>query len=191
MTVRKCALDVTVTASRSKTPNDLRESWTTPRASTINPRMAYLVEKLGTEPLRTQVIADCVELIDAQVKQKGFVIKSAYATIKAIKKKFIPEVVDSMLDKWLEKIQPHFDKWSAAKTSTFTDYVVARGDDVAEDLLAVTDARAAHTSHTTAKKMYMRMRDSAKKNVVEGIPQLSKMIERRLESSPQPSATTA
>ena len=28
----------------------------------------------------------CVELIDAQVKQKGFIIKGAYSTIKAIKK---------------------------------------------------------------------------------------------------------
>jgi hypothetical protein len=135
------------------------------------------------------MIADCVDLIDGQVKQKGFVIKSAYATIKAIKKRFIPEVVDSMLDEWLEKIQPHFDRWSANKTSTFTDYVVARGDDVAEDLLGVTDARAAKTSHTTAKKMYGRMRDGAKKNVIEAIPALARMIEKHLAKAPeQPAA---
>src|SRR5947208_11106053 len=105
--------------------------------------MPTLVEQLGKEPQRPQVITECVELIDAQVKQKGFVIKSAYATIKAIKKRFIPEVVDSMLDEWLDKLQPHFDRWVATKTSTFCDYVVARSDDVAEDLLAVTDGRAA------------------------------------------------
>lgn len=153
--------------------------------------MAYLVEKLGTEPLRTQVIADCVELIDAQVKQKGFVIKSAYATIKAIKKRFVTETVDALLDDWMGKIQPHYDKWMVSKPTSFSDYIIARSDEVAEDLLSVTDARAERTSHTTAKKMYMRMRDSAKKNVVEGIPQLSKMIERHLEATPQPSATTA
>jgi hypothetical protein len=126
-----------------------------------------------------------VELIEGQVKQKGFVIKSAYATIKAIKKRFIPEVVDTMLDEWLDKIQPHFDRWSATKASTFSDYVVARGDDVAEDLLSVTDARAAKTSHTTAKKMYQRMREGAKKNVIEAIPELAKMIERNLAKLPQ------
>jgi hypothetical protein len=153
--------------------------------------MAYLVEKLGTEPLRTQVIADCVELVDAQVKQKGFVIKSAYATIKAIKKKFVTETVDALLDDWMDKIQPHYDKWTVSKPTSFSDYIIARSDEVAEDLLSVTDARAEKTSHTTAKKMYMRMRDSAKKNVVEAIPQLSKMIERHLEATPQPSATTA
>lgn len=153
--------------------------------------MAYLVEKLGTEPLRTQVIADCVDLIDAQVKQKGFVMKSAYATIKAIKKKFVPEVVDSLLDDWMTKLQPHYDKWEVSKPSSFSDYIIARSDDVAEDLLSVTDARAEKTSHTTAKKMYMRMRDSAKKNVIEAIPELSKLVERHLASTVQPSATTA
>ena len=152
--------------------------------------MSSLVEKLAKDPVRPLVINDCVDLIDAQVKQKGFVIKSAYATIKAIKKRFIPEVVDSMLDEWLEKLQPHYDKWSAAKTSSFSDYVIARSDDVAEDLLSVTDGRAARTSHTTAKKMYGRMRDGAKKNVIEAIPALGKMIEKHLASVPkQPSAT--
>lgn len=152
--------------------------------------MATLVEQLGKEPVRTQVVSDCVDLVDAQVKQKGFIMKSAYATIKAIKKRFVPEVVDGLLDEWLGKLQPHYDKWATTKQGPFSDYVIARSDDVAEDLLSVTDARAQKTSHTTAKKMYERMRDSAKKNVVEAIPELSRMIERHLAAAPpQPAAT--
>jgi hypothetical protein len=151
--------------------------------------MATLVEQLAKDPVRPLVIADCVELIDAQVKTKGFVIKSAYATIKAIKKKFVPETVDALLDDWLGKLQPHYDKWIAAKSSTFSDFLVARSDDVAEDLLSVTDARAQKTSHTTAKKMYLRMRDGAKKNVIESIPALAKMIEKHLAATSQPTAT--
>lgn len=152
--------------------------------------MAYLVEKLGTEPLRTTVIADCVELIDAQVKQKGFVIKSAYATIKAIKKKFVTETVDALLDDWMGKIQPHYDRWVVSKPTSFSDFIIARSDEVAEDLLSVTDARAEKTSHTTAKKMYMRMRDSAKKNVVEAIPELSRLVERHMNAPATTTATT-
>jgi hypothetical protein len=151
--------------------------------------MSSLVDKLAKDPVRPLVINDCVDLIDAQVKQKGFVIKSAYATIKAIKKRFIPEVVDSMLDEWLDKLQPHYDKWSAAKTASFSDYVVARSEDVSEDLLSVTDSRAAKTSHTTAKKMYGRMREGAKKNVIEAIPALAKLIEKHLAKlAEQPAA---
>jgi hypothetical protein len=142
--------------------------------------MSSLVEQLGKEPRRPAVVNDCVELIDTQVKQKGFVIKSAYAMIKGIKKKFIPEVVDSLLDDWLGRIQPHYDKWTATKANTLTDFMVARSDDIAEDLLKVTDERAEHTSHTTAKKMYLKMRDGAKRNVIEAIPELAKMIEKHL-----------
>lgn len=141
-----------------------------------------LVERLGKEPIRSKVVDECVDLVEAQVKTKGFMLKSAYATIKAVKKRFVPEVVDALLDEWLAKMQPHYDKWDAAKPGTFSDYIIARSDDVAEDLLSVTDERAARTSHGTAKKMYARMRDSAKKNVVEAIPDLARLIERRLAS---------
>jgi hypothetical protein len=141
-----------------------------------------LVERLGKEPIRTKVVDECVDLIEAQVKTKGFMIKSAYATIKALKKRFVPEVVDALLDDWLSKVQPHYDRWEAAKPGAFSDYVIARSDDVAEDLLSVTDVRAERSSHGTAKKMYARMRDSAKKNVVEAIPDLARLIERRLAS---------
>lgn len=140
--------------------------------------MSTLVEQIGQK--RPAVINDCVELIDNQVKQKGFIMKSAYATIKAIKKGFVAETVDSLLDDWLGKLQPHYDKWATAKQSSFSDYLIARQDDVAEDLLSVTDARAEKSSHGTAKKMYGKMRDGAKRNVVEAIPDLARLIERHI-----------
>ena len=145
--------------------------------------MASLVEQIGQQPKRKAVIEDCCALIDAQVKQKGFVIKSAYSVIKGIKKSFVPETVDALLDDWLNKLQPHYDKWAAAKTSSLSDFMVARSDDVAEDLLSVTDQRAEKSTHTTAKKMYGKMRDSAKRNVVEAIPDLSRLLEKHLDSA--------
>jgi hypothetical protein len=156
----------------------------------VTPMSLTLVEQLGKEPARPNVIGDCVALIDTQVKQKGFMIKTAYSTIKAIKKKMVPEVVDALLDDWLGKLQPHYEKWQANKAKPFSDYIIARSDDVAEDLLSVTDERAKNTSHTTAKKLYMRMRESAKKNVIESIPELARTLEKYLHDSPQP-ATTA
>jgi hypothetical protein len=92
--------------------------------------------------------------------------------------------VDALLDDWLGKLQPHYDKWAAAPaTTSFPDYVIARSDDVAEDLLQVTDGRAEKSTHTTAKKMYFKMRDGAKRNVVEAIPELSKLIEKHLAAT--------
>ena len=143
--------------------------------------MSTLVEQLGTEPRRASVVHDCVDLIDTQVKQNGFLIKSAYATIKALKKNFVPEVVDALLDEWLAKIQPHYDRWAASKATPLGEFMTARSDDVAEDLLSVTDAHAEKTSHTTAKKLYGKMRDGAKRNVVGAIPDLAKMLEKNLQ----------
>ncbi|HEY0255169.1 MAG TPA: hypothetical protein VGC41_26760 [Kofleriaceae bacterium] len=142
-----------------------------------------LVDTIGKDPVRPKVIEETVDLIDTQVKTKGFLIKGAYSTIKTIKKKFVPEVVDALLDDWLGKIEPHYEKWSTAKSSTFADYIIARSDDVAEDLLKVTDERAEKTSHTTARKMYARMRDSAKRNVVEAIPDLARLLEKHLNAA--------
>lgn len=144
--------------------------------------MSSLIDKLGTEPTRATVVAECCDLIDAQVKTKGFVIKSGYAAVKTIKKRFVPEVVDALLNEWLTEMQPHYDRWAVAKQSTFADYVISRSDDVAEDLLKVTDRRAEKSSHGTAKKMYSKMRDSAKKNVVEAIPDLARLIQKHLGS---------
>jgi hypothetical protein len=144
---------------------------------------SILVDTLGREPVRPKVIEETVGLIDSQVKTKGFLIKGAYSTIKTIKKGFVAETVDALLDDWLGRLQPHYDKWETAKASTFADYVIARSDDVAEDLLKVTDERAARTSHTTAKKMYGRMRDSAKRNVVEAIPDLARLLEKHLDGA--------
>jgi hypothetical protein len=152
-----------------------------------------LVERIGVDPYRPKVVDDCVNLIDSQVKAKGglsgMAIKGAYATIKTIKKGFVPGVVETLLDDWLGKLQPHYDKWSAGGKGTFAEFVIARSDDVAEDLLQVTDERAATTKHTTAKKAYEKMRGGAKKNVIEAIPELARLIEKHLAiATPKPNA---
>lgn len=143
-----------------------------------------LVDKLGTAPVRDKVVDECVTLIDHQVKAKsgvsGLAIRTSYATIKAIKKQFVPEVVDALLDDWLARLQPHYDRWHGGGGGSFAEFLVARSDDVAEDLLAVTDAKADSRPPGTAVKLYKKMRPSAKRNVVEAVPELARLVERNL-----------
>lgn len=149
-----------------------------------------LKDRLTTEPVRSLLVSDCVALIDRQVQSKsglsGVAVKGAYGTIKRIKKGFVPDVIDALLDDWLEKIQPYHETWLAGGANgTFTEFLVARSDDVAEDLLKVTDQRARSSSHKTATKAYEKMRGSAKSNVVDAIPALGRVVEQRLATAPE------
>jgi len=154
-----------------------------------------LKDQIAVEPTRPRVVAECVTLIDHQVRSKGGVrgiaVRGAYATIKALKRGFVAGVVEALLDDWLAKLEPYYARWDAGGSGTFTEYLTARSDEVADDLLEVTDARAETTKHTTAKKYYFKMRDRAKENVVESVPELARLIERHLAAQPQPSAAPA
>lgn len=144
---------------------------------------ATLAELIAQPPMRETVIEDCAELVDGEVRQKGLLIKGAYRTVKAIKPGFVTGTVDALLDEWLEKLEPYHSKWSSSGSGTLTEYLTARSDDVAEDLLSVTDERAANTKHKTAAKLYKKLRSSAKKNVAAAVPKLAAVLEKRLEEA--------
>ena len=149
--------------------------------------MATLREQIGKESIRPLVIDECVLLIDKTVKAKGGVsgvaIKGAYGAVKRLKKNFVKEVVEALLDDWLVEMEPFYAKWLSVDGSTFPEFVTARSEDVADALLKVTDDRAANTKHKTAGKLYRKLRGSAKKNVMEAVPGLATIIEKHLESS--------
>ncbi len=145
-----------------------------------------LREQIAVEPTRPRVVAECITLIDNQVKSKGglkgVALKGAYGAIKTVKRGFVREVVEALLDDWLDKLEPYYVKWNGA-AGGFSEYLIARSGDVAEDLLEVTDVRAETTKHKTAKKYYFKMRDKAKDNVIEAIPELARLIERHLQGN--------
>jgi hypothetical protein len=142
-----------------------------------------LAEKLTQPAKREHVVNECCALIDAEVKSKGglsgIAVKGAYGVVKAVKPRFVPEVVDGMLDEWVAKIQPFYESWQKdGGGKPFGDYLVARRDDASEALLGVTDGRARVSKNGSVKKMYEKMRPSAKKHVEEALPRLGRLIEQ-------------
>jgi hypothetical protein len=141
-----------------------------------------LAEYVGAASTRDRVVADCVTLVDEEVKSKGglsgVAIKGAYGTVKAIKPRFVPEVIDALFDDWVGKLEPYYAKWRSGGSGSLAEFLTARSDDVAEDLLSVTDTRAARSKHKTATKLYGKMRPSAKRNVTAAIPKLGALMER-------------
>jgi len=134
---------------------------------------------------RGALIGDCVALLDGEVKGKpglsGMALKSAYATIKKIKPGFVTEVIDGMMDDWIERLQPHFAAWRASGQGTFSEFVSSRRDAIANELLTVTDERAATTRHKTVKKLYGKLRPSAQRHVADAVPGLGALVQRHAE----------
>lgn len=146
-----------------------------------------LADKLTKPPQREGVVNDCVALIDAEVKSKGGLsgaaVKVGYGVVKTVKPRFVGEVVDGLLDEFVEKLMPFYDEWSkAANGRSFGSYLTSRKDAASEALLGVTDGRAKVSKNGSVKKMYEKMRPSAKKHVEEALPRLGDLVERKAKA---------
>jgi len=145
--------------------------------------MSSLAERFLHPDVRPRVIVDCCAILDRQVGQKsgvsGFAIKAAYKTVKAIKRGFVPGVVDALLDDWIAKLSD-FEREHAERgvEGPLGDYLVAERGRVAEALISVTDERAQTTKHKTAKKFYLRLRPSALNHVEDAVPELAALLDK-------------
>jgi hypothetical protein len=82
------------------------------------------------------------------------------------------------------KLEPFYRDWQARNsTPPFGDYLASRGNEAADSLLQVTDGRAQRAKNPTLKKMYERMRPTAKKHVEEALPRLGRLVERAAAAS--------
>lgn len=147
--------------------------------------MATLGEQVTKEPVRAVVVKDCVGLVDSEVASKrgmgGLAVKGAYKTIKAIKPGFVTGVVDALLDEWIAELEPAYAEYvSQGSQGTFGAYISGRPTEIATALLRVTDGRAERTKHTTAKKLYYKLRGGAMTQVEESIPALGAVMDRHL-----------
>jgi hypothetical protein len=139
---------------------------------------------------RPQVIRDCETLLDEEVAAKsgltGLAVKGAFGIVKAIKPGMIAEAIDGLLDDFVTRLEPFYAAWrtDGAKRS-IPDYFTTRGDDVADALLGITDARAARSKNSTLKKAYEKLRPQGKKHVTEAMPRLGRLVERHVKSQEQ------
>ena len=146
-----------------------------------------LGDKLTKPPQREGVINDCVALIDAEVKGKGGLsgaaVKVGYGVVKTVKPRFVSEVVDGLLDEFVEKLTPFYEDWSkSANGRSFANYLTSRKDAASEALLSVTDGRAKVSKNGSVKKMYEKMRPSAKRHVEEALPRLGDLVEKKAKA---------
>jgi hypothetical protein len=129
--------------------------------------MASLKELLGSGEKRTAVIDDACKVLDLEVADKsgvsGLAIKGGYKLVRGIKPGFVREVVDHLLDDFLDALDPIYQEAPAR---------------VADALLGITDARAEHAKSGAIKKTYRKLRPMAHKHVEAAAPRLAEMLDR-------------
>ncbi|MEV2220744.1 hypothetical protein AB0M12_01945 [Nocardia vinacea] len=144
--------------------------------------VAALSESLLDDAKRTAFLADAKEVLDAEVSDKGgasgLAVKGGYAAVKKISPSIVPDALESLAPKLVSQLEPYWQEYVATGSGQFADLLVAKSDEVAEALLAVTDARADASTRPALKKVYSSMRSSAKKNVIEALPRLGDLVQR-------------
>jgi hypothetical protein len=142
-----------------------------------------LKERLGQPPQRKAVVIDASQVLDQEVADKsgltGIAIKGAFAVVKGIKPGFVDEVVDGLLDDFLDALNPIYDE-AVEKKEPPGRYLAANGERAADALLAITDARAARSTRAVIQKTYSKLRPTAKKHVASAAPRLGAMLDRHL-----------
>jgi len=142
--------------------------------------MGQLKDKISQPESRAVIIEDACRVLDEEVAAKGGLsgaaIKAAYGIVKNIKPGFIRDVIDSLLEEFVDAVEKVHQ--SAGPDVSAAQAVRNNPGPLADNLLAVTDQRAERAERPVIKKTYAKLRPSAKKQVESAVPRLAGLIER-------------
>ena len=141
---------------------------------------ATLQEILLTPDTKPQVTADCMTLIQQEVSAKsgvsGATVKLAYKTANTFASGYLQAMVEKLIPEMADKLQPYWADFAASGAGEFGDYLAKRGDEVAQALLTVTDAKAASSGRPTIVKAYGSVRGSAVKHIEAALPRVGDLV---------------
>jgi hypothetical protein len=145
--------------------------------------MAATLDQILLAPdVQPNVVTDCMTLIDQEVSSKsgvsGAALKLAYKTAKTFAKGYLQETVRKLLPEFVAALEPYWADFIASGASGFGDYLVKRGDEVAESLLAVTDARTKTSQRATILKAYATVRGGAARHIEAALPAVGALVEK-------------
>jgi Family of unknown function (DUF6918) len=152
------------------------------------PMAATLREILLAPDVEPQVDEDCYQLIGQELADKsgvsGAAVKLAYKTVNTFKPGHIEYMVELLLPAMVDKLEPFWADFTASGSAVFGDYLSKRGDEVAEALLEVTDAKAASSGRPTVIRAYGTVRGSAARHVAAALPRVGDLVQKYAQSYP-------
>jgi hypothetical protein len=141
---------------------------------------ATLQEVLLAPDTQPQVTTDCYTLLEQELSDKsgvsGTAVKLAYKTVNTFMPGHVRFMVGALVPDMVVKLDPFWAEFRASGGSEFGGYLAKRGDEVAEALLTVTDARAAASGRPTVIRAYRSVRGSAVKHVQAALPRVGDLV---------------
>ncbi len=140
----------------------------------------HLSAHLTPASARSAVVADACDLISAEVARtsgvSGFAIRSAYRALTRLRPGMLSSAVDSLLDPFADRLDPFYQE-HLTTGRPLADIMSEQRTSMAEALLAVTDERAARTKQAQLRRVYHRVRGSARSHVEEAAWGVAELIE--------------
>jgi hypothetical protein len=143
---------------------------------------ATLHDILLTPDVFPHVVDDCQQLIEQEVAGKsgisGTAVKLAYKTANAFARGYLHNIVETLLPDMVNQLEPYWADFTASGASDFGDYLVKHGDEVAQALLVVTDAKAKASQRPTIVKAYGAVRGGAAKHITTALPNVGSLVQK-------------
>jgi hypothetical protein len=143
--------------------------------------MGSLVTVLKDPIIRPKVIADCEQMLDAEVADKkglsGMAVKGAFKTLKAMKPGMIRHTLDDLIDELAVKVDPFWQdcqSQGANPRAFFTTNSTA----IANALLEITDGRAKQSKFKNIVRAYNTLRPKAVQYIGDAMPRFSDLVSK-------------
>jgi len=141
---------------------------------------ATLQEILLAPDTKPSVQSDCYTLIQQEVSElsgiSGTAVKVAYKTVTTFAAGHVQVMIESLLPRMVEQLEPFWTDFGTAGGADFGDYLSKRGGEVADALLVVTDERAESSERPTLIRAYRSVRGGAAKHIQAALPRVGDLV---------------
>jgi hypothetical protein len=146
------------------------------------PTYATLSDVLKSDGAAEQINADCRALVEQEISAKSgisaTVLKASYKVVTTFASGYYEGMVARIVPNLMERLQPYWTDFNAAGGGSFGEYLSARGPEVANALLGVTDAMAERSNRGVIKKAYSAVRGGAAEHIQAALPSVGALVEK-------------
>ncbi|MBW1990303.1 MAG: hypothetical protein JRI97_12280, partial [Deltaproteobacteria bacterium] len=108
-------------------------------------------------------------------------VKAGYKAFKKAKPGIMPEAMDKLMPDFAATLDTYYEAWQARQPGVpFSAFLASRSNEVADDLLAVTDKITQIADNRALTAAYNRLRSMGKKHVSQAVPRIGRLVESYL-----------